>query len=54
MRRQRVPLEVGDQLRGNPAAGLADGVARPDLGQQGLGLRRGQVLLGTAGDQFQQ
>ena len=32
------PLQVSDQLGGDPAAGLADDVAGPDLGQQCLGL----------------
>ena len=48
------PFEVGDQLGGDPAPGLAGGVARSDLRQQCLGLGRGQVLLRPAGDQLQQ
>ena len=48
------PLEVADQLGGDPAAGLAGDVAGPDLGQQRLGLGGGQVLLRPAGDQLQQ
>jgi hypothetical protein len=48
------PFQVADQLGGNRAAGLACGIAGADLGQQRLGLGRGQVLLRPAGDQFQQ
>ena len=48
------PLEVADQLGGDPPTGLAGDVARADRGQQGLGLGGGQVLLRTARDQFQQ
>ena len=48
------PLEVGDQLRGDPTAGLAGGVAGSDLGQQCLGLAGGEVLLRPARDQLQQ
>jgi hypothetical protein len=32
------PLEVGDQLGGDAAAGLPGGIAGPDLGEQCLGL----------------
>src|SRR2546423_9674716 len=39
------PLEVSNQLRGHPAPGLAGRVARPDGGQQRLGLGSGQALL---------
>ena len=48
------PLQVGDQLGGDPAAGLAGDVAGPDLRQQCLGLGGGQVLLRPAGDQLEQ
>ena len=48
------PLQVGDQLGGDPAAGLAGGVAGSDLGQQRLGLGGGQVLLRPAWDQLEQ
>src|ERR1035438_1285237 len=37
--------ELGDQLSGEPAAGLANDVARADRGQQFFGLRGGQELL---------
>jgi hypothetical protein len=47
------PLEVGDQVGGHSAAGVAGRVAGPDRGQQCLGLGGGQALLGPAGDQFQ-
>ena len=47
-------FQVADQLGGDPAAGLARGIAGTDPGQQGLGLGRGQVLLRTAGDELQQ
>jgi serine/threonine-protein kinase len=43
-----------DELRREPAAGLADHVPRPDGGEQGAGLLRGQVLLGAAGNEFEQ
>ena len=43
-----------DQLGGEPAAGLAGQVARPDGREQRAGLRRGQELLRPAGQQFQQ
>ncbi len=48
------PLEVGDQLGRDPAAGLAGEVARADGGQEGFSLRGGQVLLRSAGDQLEQ
>ena len=48
------PLQVADQLGGDPAPGLARGVTGPDLGQQRLGLGRGQVLLRPARDQLEQ
>jgi hypothetical protein len=48
------PLQVADQLGGDPPPGLAGGVTRPDLGQQRLGLGRREVLLRTAGDQLQE
>ena len=48
------PRQLGDQLRGEPAAGLARDVARADRGQQVLGLRGGQELLRPAGKQLQQ
>lgn len=48
------PFQVRDQLGGHPAAGLASHVTGTDLGQQRLGLRGGEVLLGSTGDQFQQ
>jgi hypothetical protein len=48
------PLEVGGELGGDAAAGLAGGVPRPDLGQQRLGLRGGQVLLRPARDELEQ
>ena len=47
-------LEVRDELGSDPAAGLADGVARSDLGQQRLGLGRGQVSFRPAGDELEQ
>ena len=47
-------LELGDQLDGEPAPGLADDVAGLDRGDQGPGLRRGQELLRPAGKQLQQ
>lgn len=47
-------FEVTDELRGDPAAGLACGVTEPDLGQQRLGLGRGQILLRPTRDQLQQ
>jgi transposase len=43
-----------DQLRRQPAAGLADHVTRPDAGEQGAGLLGGQVFLRAAGDEFEQ
>ena len=46
--------EFGDQLGGQPAAGLADHVARADGAQQGAGLLGGQELLRPAGHQLQQ
>ncbi len=48
------PLEIADQLRGDPAAGLAGDVTRADRGQQRFGLGRGQILLRPARDQLQQ
>jgi hypothetical protein len=47
-------FQVGDQLGGDPAAGLPGRVPRPDPGQQRLGLGRGQGLLGPARDQVGQ
>lgn len=47
-------LQVSDQLGRDPATGLADDVSWSDLGQQRLGLRRGQVPLRPAGDQLEQ
>ena len=46
--------QFADQLGGQLAAGAPDDVPRADGGQQGAGLRRGQVLLSPAGDQLQQ
>jgi hypothetical protein len=48
------PLEIADQFRGDPAAGLSGGVAGADLGEQGLGLGCGEVLLRAAWDQLEQ
>jgi hypothetical protein len=48
------PLQVRYQLGGDALAGLADHVARPDAGEQLLGLGSRQVLLRSARDQFQQ
>jgi hypothetical protein len=45
-------FEVADQLGGDAAAGLAGGIAGADLGQQGLGLGRGEVFLRPARDEF--
>ena len=45
-------FQVADQLGGDPAAGLACGIAGADLGQQGLGLGCGEVFLCSAGDEF--
>jgi hypothetical protein len=42
------------QLGYQPSAGLAGDVARPGGRDQGTGLRRGQELLGSAGQEFQQ
>ena len=47
-------FEVGDQLRGDPAAGLADRVTRSDRGQQCLGLGDGQALLRATRNEFEQ
>ena len=47
-------FQVADQLGGDPAAGLARGIAGTDPGQQRPGLGRRQVLLGPAGDQPEQ
>ena len=44
------PLEVADSSAATRRAGLADRVARADLGQQCLGLGGGEVLLRPAGD----
>ena len=48
------PLQVGDQLGGDPATRLAHDVAWSDLGQQRLGLGGGEVLLRTTGDELEQ
>ena len=48
------PLEVGDQLGGDPPPGPAGEVARAYLRQQRLGLRRGQVLLRAARDKLEE
>ena len=48
------PLEIADQLGGHSAPGLAGGVAGTDLGEQGLGLGGGEVLLRPAGSQLQE
>ena len=42
------------EFRGDPTAGLAHGVAGPDLGEDRLGLGGGEVLLGPAGDELEQ
>ena len=52
--RLSIRAELGDQLGGEPAAGLAGDVTRADRGQQVLRLRGGQELLRPAGEQFQQ
>jgi hypothetical protein len=48
------PLEIGDELRGHPPAGLARSVPGTHRGQQRLGLGCGQVLLRPTGDELQQ
>ena len=48
------PLQVGDQLRGDPASGLAGNITGPDFGQERLSLGCGEVSLGSARDEFQQ
>jgi hypothetical protein len=48
------PRQLGDQLGGEPAAGLPCDVTRADRGQQFLRLRGGQELLRPAGEQLQQ
>jgi len=48
------PLQVSDEFRGDAAAGLAYRIARPDSGQQCLGLCRGQVPFRAAGDELEQ
>ena len=48
------PLEVGDELGCDAAPGPAGGVAWTDLGQQGLGLSSGEVLLRSTRDQLEQ
>jgi hypothetical protein len=48
------PLQVTDQLRRDPTSGLAGGITRSHLRQQGPGLPGGQVLLRTARDELQQ
>ena len=47
-------FQLGDQLGGEPAPGLADDVAGPGGGQQRAGLGRGQELPGASGDQLEQ
>ncbi len=51
---QAETLEVTDQLRGNPTPCFACRITSTDRGQQLLRLGSGQVLLRTAGNQFQQ
>jgi hypothetical protein len=48
------PLEVSDEFGGDAAPGLPDDVAGTHLGQQCLGLHRGQVSLRPAGNQLEQ
>ena len=48
------PLQISDELRGDPAPGLPGHIALPDLGQQSFGLGCGQVLLRTTRDQLEQ
>jgi hypothetical protein len=47
-------FQLGDQFGNKPPAGLAGDVTRPADRDQGTGLRRGQELLGPAGEQLQQ
>ena len=47
-------LEVADQLGRHLPACPACRIARADLGEQRLGLGRGQALLGAAGDELEQ
>jgi hypothetical protein len=47
-------FQVADQLGGDPATGLARGIAGPDGGQQNSGLDRRKALLGPAGDELEQ
>lgn len=44
--------QLGDQLGGELPAGLADHLARPDGGQQCLGLHGGEELFDAAEKQF--
>jgi hypothetical protein len=46
--------EFVDEFQREPAAGLTDHVARSDGGERGAGLLPGQVLLGAAGNEFEQ
>ena len=48
------PFEVADQFRGDPTSCFTDGVARSHLGEHGLCLGRGEVLLRPAGDELAQ
>lgn len=48
------PLEVTDEFRGNPAAGLACGITWTNPGEKGFRLCGGQILLRPAWDEFQQ
>src|SRR3954451_14554698 len=48
------PLEVCDQLRGDPTTGLAGSVTGSDLRQKCLRLGGGEETLGTTGDQLKQ
>ena len=45
--------DLGDQLRGQLAAGASDDVAGADRVEQSPGLRRGQELLRAARDEFE-
>jgi hypothetical protein len=49
-----IAVSSGDQFGGQLPAGPPDDVTGSHGGQQGAGLRRGQVLLGAAGHELQQ